>query len=219
MKRGCGGAVSTLSSRPALELAERVYALMDRRAFVRLPELRDQMRRASLSVSNNIAEGFERGTTAELLAFLYVARGSAGETRSMLLFCQRLPQVKSEISNLKSEISNRQSEIPDLKSEISALIVLAESCSRQIRAWADQLQNSDIAGPRRLTDAGRESWQRGKRADAFLTRLQNIRAAAAAQAQSANPPAQISSLKSAISDRQSEISDPPSQISNLKSQI
>ena len=45
---------------------------------------RDQIDRASLSVSNNIAEGFERGTTKELLAFLYIARGSAGEVRSML---------------------------------------------------------------------------------------------------------------------------------------
>ena len=44
---------------------------------------RDQLNRAALSVSNNIAEGFERDTTSELLHFLYIARGSAGETRSM----------------------------------------------------------------------------------------------------------------------------------------
>ncbi|MCX6853268.1 MAG: four helix bundle protein [Verrucomicrobia bacterium] len=37
----------------------------------------DQLDRCSLSVSNNIAEGFERGTRKELLAFLYIARGSA----------------------------------------------------------------------------------------------------------------------------------------------
>jgi four helix bundle protein len=37
--------------------------------------LRDQLERAALSVSNNIAEGFERGTTNEVLAFLYIARG------------------------------------------------------------------------------------------------------------------------------------------------
>ena len=43
---------------------------------------RDQIERASLSVSNNIAEGFERGTTNELIHFLYIARGSAGEVRS-----------------------------------------------------------------------------------------------------------------------------------------
>jgi four helix bundle protein len=53
--------------------------------------LQDQLERAALSVSNNIAEGFERGTTNELLAFIYIARGSAGEVRSMLCFIERRP--------------------------------------------------------------------------------------------------------------------------------
>ena len=101
----------------AMTLAEKVYALTDHRAFSRCRELKDQIRRAALSVSNNIAEGFERGTTAELLSFLYIARGSAGEVRSMLLFCQRLDGPLSEISNFKSQISE--------------LMSLAESCSRQ----------------------------------------------------------------------------------------
>lgn len=68
---------------------------------------RDQLDRCSLSVSNNIAEGFERGTTNELLSFLYIARGSAGETRSMLCFFERraaLVNFKSEIAALKTHI-------------------------------------------------------------------------------------------------------------------
>ena len=95
---------------------------------------RDQIDRASLSVSNNIAEGFERGTTKELLAFLYIARGSAGEVRSMLCYFERRPRLR----NFKSKISNLKS--------------LSESCSRQIRAWADHLQNSDIKGQRHLNN-------------------------------------------------------------------
>jgi four helix bundle protein len=67
--------------------------------------LRDQIERAAVSVSNNIAEGFERGTTQELLTFLHIARGSAGEVRSMLCLLEGLPgfsDLESEISNLNS---------------------------------------------------------------------------------------------------------------------
>ena len=64
------------------------------------PSFCDQLERAVLSVSNNIAEGFERGTTNELLQFIYIARGSAGEVRSMLSLLLRRPWIK----DLKSEI-------------------------------------------------------------------------------------------------------------------
>ena len=103
---------------------------------------RDQLDRCSLSVSNNIAEGFERGTTNELLAFLCIARGSAGEARSMLIYFSRRPALK------------------DFKSEISNLRQLAESCSRQIRAWADSLQNSDIKGQRHLNQESKANWDK-----------------------------------------------------------
>ena len=107
---------------------------------------RDQLDRCSLSVSNNIAEGFERGSTNELLAFLYIARGSAGEVRSMLCFFERRPALQ------------------DFKSQISNLKPLAESCSKQLRGWADSLQNSDIAGQRHLNDRSRTEWKKGKEA-------------------------------------------------------
>jgi four helix bundle protein len=45
---------------------------------------RNQLDRAALSVSNNIAEGFERMSTKELVGFLGIARASAGEVRSMI---------------------------------------------------------------------------------------------------------------------------------------
>jgi four helix bundle protein len=138
----------------AIDLGLRVFALTDDRAFSTSGGLKDQIRRAAVSVSNNVAEGFERGSTAELLAFLYIARGSAGEVRSMLRFLDRWPAA----SHLKSEISN--------------LTTLAESCSRQIRGWADSLQNSDIKGPRHLNDQTRAVYQGRKRADVLRSALE-----------------------------------------------
>ena len=170
----------------AMDLAEKAYRLVEHRAFARLPELKDQMRRAALSVSNNIAEGFERGTTAEPLALLYIARGSASEVRSMLHFCERLVAKQSESSDLKSQISNSKSEISNLRSQISDLKSLAESCSRQIRGWADHLQNSDIEGQRRLTEATRGAWDAARRREAFLAKLQAIRDSAAPQPRDAD---------------------------------
>ena len=86
----------------AAKLYERVEILLELSEFSVTRGFRDQLDRASLSVSNNIAEGFERGTTKELLAFLYIARGSAGEVRSMLAVkSRRIPE-----GNLKFPISN-----------------------------------------------------------------------------------------------------------------
>src|SRR5271157_3314801 len=117
-----------------IDLAVAVYAMTEKPAFERRYSLRDQIERAAVSVSNNIAEGFERGTTQELLTFLYIARGSAGEVRSMLCLLERLPAFT------------------DLKSGISDLKSSAEGISRQLRAWAVSLRGSKIKGQRYLTE-------------------------------------------------------------------
>jgi four helix bundle protein len=144
----------------AIGLAEKVYGLTEDAIFQKQYSLRDQLERAAVSVSNNVAEGFERGTTQELLAFLYIARGSAGEVRSMLCLMERL----GRFAHLKSQIS-------DLKSR-------AESCSRQLRAWAAGLQESPIEGQRRLTDASRKRSEQQKRAEEFARSLkQNFKPA------------------------------------------
>ena len=137
----------------AIRLAEAVCDLLDANKNGISFSFRDQLERAALSVSNNIAEGFERGTTAELLAFIYIARGSAGEVRSMLCLLSRRPQW----TNFKSQISNLKS--------------LAESCSRQLRAWAESLQNSDIKGPRHLNNKLRLRSESQRRAAAMQEKL------------------------------------------------
>src|SRR5713101_5594573 len=139
------------------ELALRIFTLGEKLPLRRHRSLRDQIERAALSVSNNIAEGFERGTTQELLTFLYIDRGSAGEVRSMLCLLER------------------PLGFADLKSEISDLKAKAESISRQLRAWADSLQNTEIRGTRYLTDKSRRSEKQRSERDEFLKELDQIR--------------------------------------------
>jgi four helix bundle protein len=134
----------------AAELYEQTEDLLETETFKATRGFRDQLDRAALSVSNNIAEGFERGTTNELLAFIYIARGSAGEVRSMLVLKERRARKAGWPADLKSQIA-------DLKS-------IAESCSRQLRGWADSLQNSDIKGQRHLNRRTREQEEQAKKA-------------------------------------------------------
>jgi len=146
----------------AIDLAAQVYELSSKPAFSGRYSLRDQIERAAVSVSNNIAEGFERGTTQELLTFVYIARGSAGEVRSMLCLFERL----GSFANFKSEISN-------LKSK-------AEGISRELRGWAVSLQNSEIRGQRYLNQKTKRRDQAAKERQDFLNELAEIRAKAKA---------------------------------------
>src|SRR4051812_41455296 len=84
----------------AIELAVGVFELSATGCFQGYAGLRNQIERAAVSVSNNIAEGFERGTHEELLSFLYIARGSAGEVRSMLCLMERLPILADRRTSL-----------------------------------------------------------------------------------------------------------------------
>ena len=147
----------------AIELAVRVYELTERTEFRRKRSLQDQLERAAVSVSNNIAEGFERGTNNELLAFLYIARGSAGEVRSMLCLIERLQSFVKTIAEVKP-----------LKRQ-------AESCSRQLKAWAKTLQDSDFKGERRVNRRTKQAEQAAREREDFLKELAEIKASGTTQ--------------------------------------
>jgi four helix bundle protein len=72
----------------------------------------DQLFRATLSITNNIAEGFDRGTDKELKQFLIIARGSCAEVRSM-------PYIALEDKKITTP---RHSELAMLTNEISKLL-------------------------------------------------------------------------------------------------
>jgi len=114
------------------ELARLMYEFTEHDIFRRHLGLRDQLERATLSISNNIAEGFERGSNNELLAFLYISRGSAGEVRSML------------------RILESWQKFTDHKPHIAELRKRAELISRQLHGWIEQLKRSGLRGQRHL---------------------------------------------------------------------
>ena len=112
--------------RAGRELVKAVYAVSER---LRDWGFRDQFQRAAISVTNNIAEGHERGTTPDLLQFLYYAKGSAGEVRSMLWNAEDLGYLSAE--------------------DAAALRNQAEDIGRQLFLWTTSMQAQGFApGPK-----------------------------------------------------------------------
>ncbi|MDO8543492.1 MAG: four helix bundle protein [Opitutaceae bacterium] len=73
--------------RDAIELAARVYELF---RACRDFEFRGQIQSAAVSISNNIAEGYERDSNVEFIRFLFIAKGSCGELRSQSYLAKRV---------------------------------------------------------------------------------------------------------------------------------
>jgi four helix bundle protein len=98
----------------ARRLTQRIYRLTKNENFSKDFALRDQIRRATVSIMSNIAEGFERGGNQEFVQFLYVAKASCGEVRSQVYVALDQSYVASievdELTNsfkrLSSMISN-----------------------------------------------------------------------------------------------------------------
>ena len=112
----------------ARELTKQIYQLSAIGAFSRDFGLRDQIRRAAVSVMSNIAEGFESQTQALFIKYLGLAKASAGEVRSQLY-------IASDLGYLSLE---------DLKKTR----ILAEKVSRQIYRFVKYLQSQ--SDPKRI---------------------------------------------------------------------
>lgn len=95
-----------ISWQKSKELSIFIYfKFRDNRDF----SFKDQIQRASISIANNIAEGFERRSNKEFKQFLYIAKGSCGEVRSMLSIAIELKYINEKefeiFYNLSIEIS------------------------------------------------------------------------------------------------------------------
>jgi len=125
----------------ARELTNDIYSLTRQGAFAQDHGLADQIRRASVSIMSNIAEGFERGTKTEFIQFLFIAKGSAGEVRAQL------------------QIARDQNYISPF--EYSRMKELARLISGMISNFIAHLQKSEYQGekfsrPKRFIDDDRQ---------------------------------------------------------------
>jgi four helix bundle protein len=154
----------------AVDLAVRVFDWINNGPLRSHPGLRDQLERAVISISNNIAEGYERGTHEELLTFLYYARGSAAEVRSMLRFLEQTSEWSKD-----SEI-------------IKMLSSRALDVSRQLGAWLESLKNSGSQGPRYQNQRTRQSASSQRRRAEFLEYLHRVQTQGAADSSTLGAP-------------------------------
>jgi four helix bundle protein len=93
----------------ARELTKEIYFITSRGGFSKDYGLRDQIRRAVVSIMSNIAEGFDRGGRAEFHQFVVVAKGSCAEVRSQLYVAHDIGYISKEefnrLNNMTLELS------------------------------------------------------------------------------------------------------------------
>ena len=118
------------SWKTARQLTNSVYAHTNQTGFNREFGLRDQIRRASVSVMSNVAEGFESRTDAQFINFLGMARASAGEVRAQLYIALDQKYIKEE--------------------QFEETFAMAQTCSRQIANFMKYLEGNPR--PRRISD-------------------------------------------------------------------
>ena len=89
------------------ELNQQIYTLSTGGAFGRDFALRDQIRRASISVSSNIAEGYARRSPRDFARFLVIARASAAEVVSQLYLALDLGYITNEDFHTARRLADR----------------------------------------------------------------------------------------------------------------
>lgn len=90
----------------AIELSDLVYGVTNKEKFSKDFGLKDQIRRASVSIVSNIAEGFERESNNQFIYFLIIAKGSAGELRAQLYIAKNQGYITlAEFEDLNTKVT------------------------------------------------------------------------------------------------------------------
>lgn len=88
----------------AVEFAKDIYLIAEKKGLKTDFGLKNQMRDAAVSISTNIAEGFERRSRKEYLNFLNIAKGSSGEVRSLLYVAYEIAYEIAYLDDLEHKI-------------------------------------------------------------------------------------------------------------------
>ena len=112
----------------AREFVYHVYQQTRHGEFAKDFGLKDQIQRAAISITSNIAEGYERNSNKELLRFLYIAKGSAGEVRSQLYNASDLGYIN--------------------EMDVKVLMERIQQISAGIYKWINSIQKSTFNGIR-----------------------------------------------------------------------
>lgn len=117
----------------AQELAEKIYKLAESNKFIQKDfSLKDQLRSAALSISDNIAEGFEYNNNPDFYRFLRMAKGSCGEIRNKVRFIQRIKIIEEkEGTTLCDEAKILGSQIGELMKKVKARITEDKTRSKK----------------------------------------------------------------------------------------
>lgn len=104
----------------SLELVREVYDRSEQGLLSKDYILRDQIRRAVISISSNIVEGFEKNNNNELIRYLKISKGSAGEARAQLIIAHTLNYITDE------ELKLTSNKMVNLSSQIGKFISYLE---------------------------------------------------------------------------------------------
>lgn len=115
-----------ISWQKARELNKEIYLLSGKDMFNKDYALKDQIRRASISILSNIAEGFERNGNKEFKQYLSIAKGSAGEVTAQLYIAYDLNYISNE--------------------EFQALLKKTKELSKMIGGFIKYLKTSSLTG-------------------------------------------------------------------------